>query len=200
MLIKICGITTVETALSVARSGANMIGFVFAPSKREISPSGAAEISEKLPNSLKRVGVFVNETKENIMAIAEVVGLDYIQLHGDEPASFARNLPLPIIKAFSIDELEEMESLEYPCEFMLVDSPGTTHRGGSGYVFDWDRLLALNIDRQKLILAGGLAIHNVQEAITAINPAGIDVSSGVETNGAKDSNKIWQFVATARGR
>lgn len=199
MIIKICGITTVEAALAAAENGANWIGFLFAPSKRNITPEKAARIAKEIPSDIKKVGVFVNEMKENIETIARTVGLDYIQLHGDESAEFAASLPYPVIKAFSIDQLEKIETpSEYPCDFMLVDSPGTTHRGGSGNVFSWDRLLARKLDHRKLILAGGLHANNVSEAIQSVRPAGVDVSSGVETDGKKDLKKIAAFIHAVR--
>lgn len=198
MLVKICGITTVEAALTAERAGASMIGFLFAPSSRRIDPEKAAEIARQLSPTVKKVGVFVNETKETIEKIAELVGLDFIQLHGDESASFAESLCRPVIKAFNINEVSDDVLRSYPCDYYLIDSPGTTYRGGSGKVFDWSRLLDRNIDRRKLILAGGLNTANVVEAITTVRPAGIDVSSGVETNGKKDHAKIEQFIQVVR--
>lgn len=199
MIVKICGITTTEAALAVAEAGANLIGFVFAPSKRRITPAAAAKIAHQLPESLKKVGVFVNESAENIAAIAEEVGLDYVQLHGDESAAFARALGVPVIKAFSIDDLDAAAVRDYPCDYFLIDSPGEMYRGGSGRVFQWGRLLELGLDHRKLIVAGGLSAENISAAIAAVQPAGVDVSSGVETDGKKDVEKIKRFVEAARG-
>lgn len=197
MVIKVCGITTIEAALEVVTSEADLIGFVFAPSKRRISPENAAKISTVLSPSIKKVGVFVNESKENIQFIAKKVGLDYIQLHGDESVAFAKSLGLPVIKAFSIGTARAETIRNFPCDYYLVDSPAEQHRGGSGKTFDWSKLTALELDHSKLILAGGLTPHNVEEAITTVKPAGVDVSSGVETTGKKDTQKIMQFVAAA---
>src|SRR5699024_1519794 len=121
MLIKICGITTIETAEAIDRNGAQLIGFVFAPSKRQISPTKAKQIAERLSPYIQKVGVFVNESKETIMNIAETVGLDFIQLHGNEPSSFAESIPYPIIKAFSIDEVDQHTIDTYPCDYLLID-------------------------------------------------------------------------------
>lgn len=198
MMIKICGITTIEAALAVADAGADWLGFVFAPSKRRITPEAAAEIARQLPDSIGKVGVFVNETIENIHAIAAEVGLDYVQLHGDESAAFAEKLALPVIKAFSIEGLQAATVRDYPCEFFLIDSPGEVYRGGSGVTFDWERLLKLGLERNKLILAGGLSAENIGAALAAVQPAGVDVSSGVETNGKKDVQKIREFVRVTR--
>lgn len=194
MLTKVCGITTIEAAQVVEQAGADFIGFVFAPSKRRISPHNAAAISSSLSPSIKKVGVFVNESKENIQYIAKKVGLDYIQLHGDETATFAKSLQLPIIKAFSIDAVHASTIRAFPCAYYLIDSPAEKYRGGSGKTFDWNRLTTLQLDHTKLILAGGLSVKNVEDALKNVRPAGIDVSSGVETDGKKDSNKIEAFV------
>ena len=194
MLVKICGITTLDTARIVQESRADFIGFVFAPSKRRISPVNAAKITKQLSPKIKKVGVFVNESVENIKHIAKVVGLDYVQLHGDEPAHFASQLPYPIIKAFSIHQVDPKTIHQYPCEYLLIDSPGEKYRGGSGNVFNWSTIDELQIDKSKLILAGGLNETNVQQAIESVQPIGVDVSSGVETDGIKDHEKIQKFL------
>lgn len=200
MLVKICGIQTIEAANVAARSGADFIGFVFAPSKRQITPKIAAEVSLGLPASIQKVGVFVNETVENMKKIATQVGLDIIQLHGDEPAEIAIQLPYTIIKAFSIDSVDQSKINSFPADYYLIDSPAQKHRGGTGETFDWQRLKELDIDLQKVILAGGLDSNNVTAAIKEVKPVGIDVSSGVETNGQKDHQKINQFILHAKGR
>lgn len=198
VLIKICGITSIEMAKVAEDAGANMIGFVFAASSRKVAAEQASEIAGALSPLTKKVGVFVNESKAEIERIADIVGLDFIQLHGDELPEFAASLSRPVIKAFTIDEVTDETLATYPAEYFLIDSPGTTYRGGSGNTFDWNRLENREIDKRKLLLAGGLHAKNVQEAIRAVQPAGVDVSSGVETNGAKDAQKIRAFVAAAR--
>lgn len=200
MLVKICGITSLETARTVCESGADFIGFVFTPSKRRIAPIDAAHIAAQLPATIKKVGVFVDESKENIEFIAEKVGLDYIQLHGTESPAFAKALSLPVIKAFPIDEVNRKEIENYPCDYYLVDSPVKQLRGGSGEVFDWKVLNDLQVNHEKLILAGGLSASNIQEAIQNVQPIGVDVSSGVETDGIKDCKKIEQFTLQAKKR
>lgn len=197
MLVKICGITDIETARKVQAAGAQFIGFVFTPSKRRISPMQAGEIATHISPDLKKVGVFVNESIENIKYIAKLVGLDYIQLHGNESPSVARALPYPIIKAFSIHEVNPNTIHDYPCDYLLIDSPGKKYRGGSGYTFNWRKLDDLEIDKDKLILAGGLSINNIRKAIETVRPIGVDVSSGVETDGKKDHDKIAQFIHEA---
>lgn len=194
MLVKICGITTSETAEAAAAAGADFIGFVFAASRRKITPERAKMIARSLSSSVKTVGVFVNETVEQMVNIAEYVGLDYLQLHGDEGEAVSKQLPRPVIKAFSVKDKSIKNIMNYPCDYYLIDSPG----GGTGKSFDWKLLDKFNLDASKLILAGGLNPENVQEAIRVVKPAGVDVSSGVETNGAKDIKKIKQFIHAAK--
>ncbi len=199
MLVKICGIRTNEAAEVAAQAGANFIGFVFAPSKRQITPEKAANIAKTIPTSVRKVGVFVNETVENMKKIAEQVGLDVIQLHGDESPMVVEQLPYQTIKAFSIDQVDAKTIHSYPVDYYLIDSPIGEHRGGTGKTFDWDLATELGLDQSKVILAGGLSPSNVQTAIKQVSPAGVDVSSGVETAGENDHQKIKQFIQNAKG-
>lgn len=199
MLVKICGIKTIEAANVAVQAGADFIGFVFAPSKRKITPEEAAKIVKTIPKSVQTVGVFVNESVENIKQIAELVDLDVIQLHGDEPPEMIGELPYQTIKAFSIDQVDAQTINSYLTDYYLIDSPIGEHRGGTGKTFNWKRATDLGIDFNKVILAGGLSPSNVQDAIRQVSPVGIDVSSGVETNGKKDHEKIKQFIRNAKG-
>src|SRR5690625_849821 len=199
MLVKICGITTIEAGNVAVQAGADFIGFVFAPSKRKITPNEAAKIAKTLPKSVQTVGVFVNESVENIKQIAELVDLDVIQLHGDEPPEMINELPYQTIKAFSIDQVDAQTIHSYSADYYLIDSPIGEHRGGTGKTFNWKRATDLGIDLNKVILAGGLSPSNVEAAIRQVRPVGIDVSSGVETNGKKDHEKIKQFIRNAKG-
>ncbi|MBS4224360.1 phosphoribosylanthranilate isomerase [Lederbergia citrea] len=199
MKVKICGILTTEAAAAASEAGANMLGFVFADSKRRIAPEKAGEVIAQLPDHVKSVGVFVNETYENIIRIAKTAKLDYIQLHGDESPEFCRKLPLPVIKAFSIKEKTDLDKIsDYDCAYYLLDSPGVKYRGGSGIPFDWSLLADLDIPKEKIILAGGLDVENVVAAIKTVRPAVVDVSSGVETDGEKDLEKIKAFIREAK--
>ncbi|HLR61002.1 MAG TPA: phosphoribosylanthranilate isomerase [Lentibacillus sp.] len=198
MYVKICGMTTIESAQEAVRAGVDFIGFVFAPSKRQLTPEKAAAISKEVPSSVKKVGIFVNETRDTIIQTAETAGLDIIQLHGDEPATFAESLPFPVIKAFRMGKQDVDEIQAYPCDYFLIDSPKGPNRGGNGTTFDWARLADAGLDTEKLILAGGLNPENVQTAVLTAKPAGVDVSSGVETGGAKDREKINQFINNAK--
>ena len=195
MLAKICGITTVEAGRQAVDAGADFIGFVFADSKRRVTKEQAKEISKQLPADVKKAGVFVNEELEVIQDIASIVGLDYVQLHGEESPDFCRKVGYPIIKAFQIRERADLKKLaDYQCDYFLLDSPAGKYRGGNGEVFDW--ALAKNLAHLagKILVAGGLHAGNVKEAINEVTPAGVDVSSGVETDGIKDNKKIRAFI------
>ncbi|WP_249871421.1 phosphoribosylanthranilate isomerase [Oceanobacillus saliphilus] len=198
MFVKICGITTQEAADAAVEAGADFIGFLFAESKRKISPADAASIAETIPVTVKKVGVFVNETLENMKRTAEIVGLDVIQLHGEEPSEVAEQLPYEIIKAFPATKEALQKLNNYPCHYFLLDTPSNKRRGGNGITFDWSLLDTLQVDRSKMILAGGLTPENVNDGINKVAPAGVDVSSGVETDGKKDITKINLFIANAK--
>ncbi|MBR7553940.1 phosphoribosylanthranilate isomerase [Allobacillus sp. GCM10007491] len=201
MIVKICGVQDKETALAVAASGADFIGFVFAESSRRVEPEVVKEITDSLPQTIKKVGVFVNESPEEINQIAAFAGLDMIQLHGDETPTECEQIDNPVIKAFSIRELHDLERISmYDVAYSLVDHPGGKYRGGSGQSFDWQILNQRTPRHSQIILAGGLHPGNVQEAIKTAKPFGVDVSSGVETGGRKDVSKIHAFVAQAKSK
>ncbi|SDC00268.1 phosphoribosylanthranilate isomerase [Terribacillus halophilus] len=202
MIVKICGIQSVEAGKEAVEAGADMIGFVFADSRRRVSPELAASISRELPAKVKTVGVFVNEPIESLRDIAETAGLDYIQLHGDETPAYVKSISKPVIKAFSIASEGDLKQLEaYSCDYYLLDSPAEAYRGGNGTTFDWSLASSNSVPREKLFLAGGLHAGNVQRAIQEVRPGGVDVSSGVETDRQKDPVKIQQFItATKKGK
>ncbi|HLS60007.1 MAG TPA: phosphoribosylanthranilate isomerase [Virgibacillus sp.] len=199
MIVKICGIKTMEIAQIASDSGADLLGFVFAPSKRQITPKDAAQIAQNLPHSVLKVGVFVNETAESIIQIADEVGLNIIQLHGEETPDILPKLGYPTIKAFPIDGITRTNVRAFPSNYTLVDSPKGRYHGGTGQPFNWNLATHLAQEQDKLILAGGLTPDNVNEAIRIVQPYGVDVSSGVETNGKKDSHKIKQFIKNVKG-
>ncbi|WP_394140398.1 phosphoribosylanthranilate isomerase [Cytobacillus oceanisediminis] len=199
MKVKICGIRDIATALSAIESGADALGFVFAQSKRRIEPEEAGKIIRQLPEDLLKVGVFVNETKENIDKIVEITGINVIQLHGDETPEFSSAFSIPVIKALSVGSAEDLSKLdEYSSEYFLLDSPKGKYRGGNGVSFDWSILNEKHFLDKKIILAGGLNPDNVAEGIKTANPYMVDVSSGVETEGKKDLGKIERFIDKAR--
>jgi phosphoribosylanthranilate isomerase len=204
--IKICGITTLEDAFAAVESGASAVGFNFYPeSKRYISPQRAAEISDKLPHAVQRVGVFVNATKANVEAVRNEVQLDMLQFHGDELPETISGYDIPVIKAVRIANVQQSQRgfqldalAHFSVDAFLLDSFSSNEFGGTGKTFDW------NIARQaktlgNIILSGGLTPENVEEAIAFVQPFGVDVSSGVETSpGMKDHVKVEQFISRAR--
>lgn len=200
MKVKICGITDQMTALAAINFGADAIGFVFAESKRRIDSDLAKEIVATLPSHIMKVGVFVNESKEVIEQIASHVGLTHVQLHGEETPEFCSSLSRPVIKALSVASKEGIEgSKQFPCDFLLLDGPKGKYHGGNGLVFDWSIIKEIGNLNKKVILAGGLHEGNVLEAISHVNPYMVDVSSGVETEGKKDLQKIKSFIEKVKG-
>jgi phosphoribosylanthranilate isomerase len=200
MKVKVCGITDVNTALAAVELGADAIGFVFAKSKRRITVERAKEISFELPKEILKIGVFVNETKEEIERIAADVGLTHIQLHGDETEMFCQSFSIPVIKAFSIESNQNLEKIvNFPCDYLLLDGPKGKYRGGNGSSFEWAKIDSKFFNNRKVILAGGLTVENVTDGIKMINPDMVDVSSGVETDGIKDIEKIKSFIQKAKG-
>ncbi|MEH7884853.1 phosphoribosylanthranilate isomerase [Bacillus sp. JJ1609] len=199
MKVKICGIKSLEPAKYAVEHGADAIGFVFAKSKRKITPLEAKEIIKELPAAVWKVGVFVNEEAETIVQIAKTAGLTHIQLHGEEKMEAYENIDFPIIRSISVSSGEELTSIKtLKAEFVLLDSPPEKFHGGNGMSFEWDLAEGIGASRQNLILAGGLDAENVQVAINKIQPFMVDVSSGVETDGQKDLSKIRNFIYKAK--
>ncbi|WP_142306644.1 phosphoribosylanthranilate isomerase [Bacillus pseudomycoides] len=200
MKVKICGITDVETAKKACEYGADAIGFVFTKSKREIAPEKARQIIGEIPADVMKVGVFVNESVEVIQKIVNDCGLTHVQLHGDEGNHYIRRLNIPSIKAIGVHSSEDIkQATNYEADFILFDSPKDKFHGGNGKTFSWQLLERMpNTVRKKCILAGGLHLGNITEAIETVKPYMVDVSSGVETDGKKDSEKIKQFIIKAK--
>ncbi|MEY8189244.1 N-(5'-phosphoribosyl)anthranilate isomerase [Peribacillus simplex] len=197
MLVKICGIKTLADAQTAVESGADFIGFIFAESSRKVEPEIVGEFAANLAGQVKKVGVFANQTEQEVIKSAEIAGLDYIQLHGNESASFARRMPLPVIKAFAVNSVKDLENLhEYPADYLLVDLPKIS--SGKGLTLDWNMIRKADLPPGKVILAGGLTPENVGKAINAVSPFAVDVASGVETNGLKDAVKIKAFINEAK--
>ena len=198
--VKICGLKEIEHVEAAVKAGSDFIGFMFAPSKRRISVEEATELAKRIPSTVKKVGVFVNEQNDVIRQIADQVGLDYIQYHGDETQEQIQEIGLPAIKAFSIRGEEDVKrAAAYDVDYYLFDAPGTNFRGGSGESFDWMLLDKVNIPMDKVILAGGLNEENVGLAIMLVEPFAVDVSSGVEVDGRKSSTAITNFIEIAKG-
>ncbi len=207
-VIKICGIRELEHARVAADSGASLIGFVFVPVRREIKPDDAREIIATVRRQHEyppaTIGLFVNETADSINRTVANTGLDLVQLHGDEPPELAGKIDTPAIKALRLESGQSasglrklIESYLEHCVGILLDSHVPGHWGGTGVVGDWD-IAAELASQYPIILAGGLAPENVAAAIETVRPAVVDVSSGVETDGRKDADKIRAFIDAAQ--
>jgi len=198
VLIKVCGITSEADAMLAIGLGASAIGFVFAPSPRQMSPQAVERIVERLPrDEVLTVGVFRNEAKSRVAEIVNGIGLRAAQLHGDETPDDARwvaeRVPLAI-KAFPAGDPRIARLDDYGAAYVLVDAASP----GSGEVFDW-RLAEGVADPNRLIVSGGLHEGNVADAISFLRPFGVDASSGLESApGVKDPRKVRGFVAAAR--
>ena len=199
MFVKICGITRLSDACHAVEHGADALGFVFWPgSPRQIAPQRAAEIIAALPSRVTPVGVFVNGSVEEIRDVVASTGITTVQLHGDEPADYAAALGWPVMKAVNVDEAERTCAAWPAGTTFLVDASDPVRRGGTGTLVNWERAARIARDR-KVVLAGGLTPANVADAIAAVRPYGVDVSSGVEdAPGVKNSDKVTRFLASAR--
>lgn len=204
MLVKICGLRSVEHALAAAAAGADMLGLVFAPSRRRVSVAEGAAIAAAVrglgAGRPRVVGLFVNEPPAVVIEVATAVGLDLVQLSGDEPVEDGEATGLPLLKAVRLDgsarEAAWLRRAGPDCT-LLVDAHVPGAYGGTGVVADWGRAAELAASTP-LLLAGGLTPANVTAAIAAVAPHGVDVSSGVERDGVKDTALIEAFVAAAR--
>jgi phosphoribosylanthranilate isomerase len=197
VFVKICGITNEDDALLAVALGADALGFVFAPSRRQVKPDAVRDIVRRLPVEVTTVGVFRDDQPAHVVDVASRVGLHAVQLHGREPRSevqWVRERVKFVIQAFAAGDPALAAAANSPADVILVDSPNP----GSGRVFDW-RLAEGAPSGVRLLLAGGLTAHNVGDAIRVIRPWGVDVSSGVEAAaGRKDPRKLRQFIEAAR--
>ena len=210
--VKMCGISKVETIPAVVEAKPDYMGLVFAPSKRQVTVDQAKTLVEELHRgyakkygsdtehdkngTIKTVGVFVNETVENLVTIANEANLDAVQLHGDEDEAFIQSLKertnVEVWKAVQIRSAADVEKwIDSSADMLLFDAYHKDERGGTGEVFDWSSLDAFE---RPFMLAGGIDSTNVARAIRTVRPYGIDISSGIETNGVKDDEKITAFT------
>jgi phosphoribosylanthranilate isomerase len=209
--IKICGIRTEEQAIAAAETGADFIGMVFALSPRQIRPARAEKIVAALKKSGTKaevVGVFVNARPGTVRRTAERCRLDWVQLSGDEPWEYCLEVARPVIKVMRVSRNKRagqvIKDLEYGTKLLkkqkhifMLDSSVRERYGGTGRKFNWK--LAVPIAKKfPVIIAGGLNPNNVTEAIKTMSPWGVDVSTGVETRGVKDMEKIKKFIAAVR--
>ncbi len=197
MFVKICGITNEDDALFAVAMGADAVGFIFAPSPRQVAAQTVYDITRRLPPEVLTVGVFRDELPGRVIEIAHKSGVKAVQLHGRETPEQAQEIGGSIrwvIKAFGSDSPLLAQADQYGTDLVMLDSPG----GGSGKVFDW-RLASDIPGGMRLILAGGLDPDNVADAVEIVEPWGVDVASGVEASpGKKDPTKVRRFIANAR--
>lgn len=214
--VKMCGISKVETIPAVVEAKPDYMGLVFAPSKRQVTVDQAKTLVEELhkqytkrynngaeqsnDDEIKTVGVFVNETLENLVTIATEVNLDAVQLHGDEDEAFIQSLKertnVEVWKAVQIRSAADAEAwIDSSADMLLFDAYHKDERGGTGEVFDWS---CLDEFERPFMLAGGIDSTNVARAIRTVRPYGIDISSGIETDGVKDDEKIKAFTNIVR--
>jgi phosphoribosylanthranilate isomerase len=197
--VKICGLRDLEAARAAVEAGADYVGFVFAATRRYVPPETAREIAADLPRRVGRVGLFVNADAPTVREIAATCGLDYVQLCGDEPPEFIRELGIPAIKSLRVrgpEIVEEVGRYAGQVAWCILDTFQAGAYGGTGATFDWR--LAQTLAHHQIMLAGGLDSSNVARAIQTARPWGVDVSSGVETDGRKDPEKIYSFVRAAK--
>ena len=214
--VKMCGISKVETIPAVVEAKPDYMGLVFAPSKRQVTVDQAKTLVEELHkqytkrynngaeqsnnDEIKTVGVFVNETLDNLVSIATEANLDAVQLHGDEDEAFIQSLKertnVEVWKAVQIRSAADAETwIDSSADMLLFDAYHKDERGGTGEVFDWS---CLDEFERPFMLAGGIDSTNVARAIRTVRPYGIDISSGIETDGVKDDEKITAFTKLVR--
>ncbi|MBI1842735.1 MAG: phosphoribosylanthranilate isomerase [Verrucomicrobia bacterium] len=199
--VKICGITNTADAIAAIEAGADALGFVFyEKSPRHVTSSQAAAIIRHLPPFISRVGLFVDTPIDLIQRTVLETGLDTLQFHGDESPEFCRHFHIATIKAIRVRSAESLRGAQgYPVTGILLDSFVAGHQGGTGVKFKWELALEAKRLGKPLVLAGGLNIGNVEQAVRTVNPYGVDVSSGVESSpGKKDVAKIRDFIAMAK--
>jgi phosphoribosylanthranilate isomerase len=201
--VKVCGITNLGDARVAADAGADAIGLVFAESPRRVSVERAKEIAAALPQDVLKVGVFVDAGPEEVLRIAREVGLDYAQLHGDEPPEAVaemRGSGVGVMKALRVRNAEALAVIEqYGADLFLLDAWSAKARGGTGVRFDWELAKSL-IGRDNIVVSGGLDPENVREAIEYFEPYGVDASSSLEERpGKKSGERVRRFVGAAKG-
>lgn len=197
-LIKFCGLKRIEDIQAANKLKPDFIGFVFvAGKKRYLDPKEAAQLKKQLDSSIKAVGVFIDERPETIAQLLAEGVIDLAQLHGNEDETYIKRLKeltaKPIIKAFKIHKAEDLLPISScSADYVLLDS-GT----GTGKVFDWQLIKSLS---RPYFLAGGLSIDNIEKALSELEPFAVDVSSGIETDGSKDKEKMAAFAALVRDK
>lgn len=198
-LVKVCGITSLADALAAVDAGADALGFNFyRPSPRYIAPPDARKIVDRLPESVLKVGVFVNEGLHSVVRIAAEAGLSAVQLHGEESPEYCRELAgTYVIKAFGAGDNLNLEA--YGVDAIMLDTKDDLLHGGTGRTFDWSIAQRTNKSVPKLFLAGGLSPDNVAEAIKRVRPYAVDACSSLEERlGKKNHDRMRAFVKAVR--
>jgi len=199
--VKICGITNAADAVAAVDAGADALGFMFFEnSKRNVSPTEAGAIVRELPPFISKVGVFVNASEAFVREVIQTTGIDTLQFHGEESPEFCARFALKVIKAFRIRDLESLQQCsDFRKHAWLLDSYVEGAAGGTGIAFNWDVAVEATKLSRMIILAGGLKIETVRDAVRKVQPFAVDVSSGVESApGKKDHAKMRQFVEAAK--
>lgn len=200
--VKICGLRRPEDVAMVNRWRPDYAGFVFAAGKRQVTKEQARALRQQLDPAIPAVGVFVRAAVDVVSDLVNVGIIQLIQLHGDEDACYIAELrkrtKAPIIKVIRVKEKESLEHLEtWDCEYFLLDAFSKSQYGGLGKTFDHNLLKDLKLPKP-FFLAGGLNEGNIEDALTCVHPYAVDTSSGVETDGVKDEEKIRGFIRAVR--
>jgi len=200
--VKICGITSVEDAQAVEQAGADAVGLMFYEgSPRHIALEQAKAIVDSLSNTIVRVGVFVNSEESFVRQAMEICTLNMLQFHGDETPEYCARFEVMTLKAIRVSDESSLKEMErYSADGFLLDAFSENSLGGTGETFNWELAKRATKSGRPIFLAGGLTSENVAEAVKAVRPFAVDVSSGVESEpGKKDAAKVRAFVAAAKG-
>jgi phosphoribosylanthranilate isomerase len=200
--VKVCGIKEIEDARVAADAGADAIGLIFAESPRRVSVEEARKIASTLPGGILKVGVFVDEEPQEVLRLAREVGLDYVQLHGDETpgtVTILQEAGVKVMKALRVRDESSLAAMEvYGADLVMLDAWSAKARGGTGDRFDWGLAKSLK-GRDNIVVSGGLTPENVQEAIAFFEPYGVDASSSLEERpGKKNGERVRRFVRAAK--
>lgn len=197
--IKICGLRTIEDIQMINELDVQYIGFVFAPSRRQITPEQAQKMRKEVRRDIQTVGVFVNTPAVEVNRIAEISRLDIAQLHGEESPEACTKVHIPVWKAIAVKDTQSFSSMDQyrSAQGFVLDTYSKEAKGGTGKTFSWEWAAGLS-EKHWIILGGGLHAQNVQQALQRVAPQIVDVSSGVESEGRKDREKVCQFVRKVR--
>lgn len=200
--VKICGITNPQDTSMAVEMGVDALGFIFAPSPRQITPEKARDIISAIPPFVNTVGVFVNENTSTIRQIIRFCGLDLVQLHGDESPEVCNELMPYTIKAFRLKDKSSLQSIKPyygKARALLFDTYSEIKRGATGKIFDWDLAIRGKALGMPIILSGGLKPSNIQKAISTVKPYAVDVNSGIEERpGKKNPFLMKELMETIR--